>query len=330
MKERRGASIIDWTGALPLNRRFHAYLVAHTQALERCIQHIRQNWFSSLMTAAAVGITLSLPAGLEVVIQQVTKINASIQYTAPISLFLKMEINAFRGQQLTEHIKKMPQVLDARYIPPATALKELMDNMGIINNTYLNDDNPLPGVIVVEPRFNTQSSQTVLRQLLDELTQLPAVETAQFDFTWLHRLNALSRLVQRILWALAIFLGIGVILIVGNTIRMAIAQRQQEIEVTQMVGATNAFVRRPFLYTGLFYGIVGGGIAWALVTIALFFLDKPVKDLAELYQSHWDLLVTPQTGLKIIGFSTFLGWLGARIGVARHLRLNRPPKSDAK
>ena len=185
-------------------------------------------------------------------------------------------------------------------------------------------DNPLPYAITVRPapRFDTPEA---VATLADELKTLPEVDIVQVDTEWVQRLHAILEALGQVVWLAAILLGVGVLIIIGNTIRLDINGRREEIEVIKLVGGSNAFVRRPFLYTGVWYGLGGGALAWIIVTAAVAFLAGPVERVATLYGSGIRLqgLDTEAAGVLLAG-GTVLGWLGAWAAAQYHLRRIEP------
>jgi len=184
--------------------------------------------------------------------------------------------------------------------------------------------NPLPYVIILTPS-NQYSDVNASQKLLLELQQLPLVDKAQLDLEWVKRLQAIMTLVQQGIDALALLFGVAVLLIVGNTIRLAIHSHRDEIKVVKLVGATNGFIRRPFLYTGIWYGLGGALLAWFMVVAALAFLESPVEKLSMAYGSGFQLQSMAFDEVSYLLFSgMLLGWLGAWISVSRHIREIEP------
>jgi cell division transport system permease protein len=183
-------------------------------------------------------------------------------------------------------------------------------------------DNPLPPVIIVHPSFTDPKA---LEQLQEKLQKLPEVALVQLDLAWVQRLSALLHLGENIVWILMLFLSVAVVLIIGNTIRLAIFNRQDEIVVIKLVGGTNAFIRRPFLYTGIWYGLFGAALAIIMVSGALIVLNSSIQSLAQSYQSHFQVLgLGPERGLDLLLLGALLGWLGAAIFVHYHLKRIEP------
>jgi cell division transport system permease protein len=186
------------------------------------------------------------------------------------------------------------------------------------------EENPLPSLLLIKPATDDKDAATI-EQLVKQLSERREVEKAQYDQKWVQRLNAIISIIQRVVVMLAIFLGLAVLLIVGNTIRMSIYNRRAEIEVEKLFGATNAFIQRPFVYSGLWYGLGGGLFAWCLVMLALFFLQSPTDTLAQLYQSNFSLRgLAFDRAMTLLAAGILLGSVGSWLSVQRHLRAIEP------
>jgi cell division transport system permease protein len=278
---------------------------------------------ATLLTASVIGITLALPAALHVLAQNVSAISYSWEGTLQASLFLKDEVSAERGRELAQALQGKPGVLRASYISREQSLVEFRELSGFGDALDLLADNPLPAVIVVTPQRDLAQHQ--VGRLVDELSRLREVEVAKLDQKWLERLYAILAIVQRTVLIIAALLALAVIVTVGNTIRLDIENRRDEIIVMKLIGAPNAFIRRPFLYTGLWYGLFGGLIAWLLVDVALQALAGPARHLAGLYESSFQLAgLSWESGLLMLGAGVLLGALGSGWTVGRHLSRYEP------
>jgi len=182
----------------------------------------------------------------------------------------------------------------------------------------------LPAVLVVKPSQGFAKPE-VIHDLVQRLQALPEVESTQLDWAWLKRLHALVALADRAMSLVGAVLAVAVLFIVGNTIRLAIENRREEIVITKLVGATDAFIRRPFIYGGIWYGLAGGVIALLIVDGLLWGMSGPVSHLAALYKSNFQLgLIEGSEAVVILTAGAFLGWLGAWLAVGRHLRRIEP------
>lgn len=297
-----------------------AYVLRHLQVFFYSLGQLVRAPVASLMTIAVIGITLALPSGLYVVIHNVQRLSAGWDGSAKISLFLKRDTSDEVAQLLSQKIRRMPAVATVEYLSPASALAEFKRLSGFGEALDALDYNPLPPVLIVQPVAELDNPAR-LEELVDKLGQDGAVDLAQLDLEWVKRLHALLQIARRGVWILATLLGLAVVLIIGNTIRLAVLNRRDEIEIIKLVGGTDAFIRRPFLYTGLLQGISGGLAAWLLVSLSLGLLATPVRDLASLYASsfHTETLGVQGVGI-LVAAGAILGWFGSRIAVGRHLR----------
>jgi cell division transport system permease protein len=278
---------------------------------------------STFLTAAVIGITLALPASLHVLAQNVSAISYSWEGTLQASLFLKDSVSPERGRELVETLAGRAGIARASYISREQSLVEFRQLSGFGEALDLLTDNPLPAVIVVTPRRELDQHQ--VSRLLDDLAQLPEVEVAKLDQKWLERLYAILAIVQRAVLIIAALLALAVIVTVGNTIRLDIENRRDEIIVMKLIGAPDGFIRRPFLYTGLWYGLFGGLIAWLLVDLALQALAGPTRYLAGLYESSFQLSgLTWQSGFVLLLAGVLLGAAGSAWTVGRHLSRYEP------
>lgn len=295
----------------------------HARAIAATGLTLRRRPVGMLLTAFVVGITLALPAGLHTLLRNLDGLGSGLQGTLRTSLFLKDSVDAERGAALAESLARREGVADARYLPRDKALEEFRRYSGFGEALNLLKDNPLPAVIVVTP--DAHAPQPQVDALLKALAALPEVEQARLDRQWLERLYAIVDIVQRAVLMVAALLALAVLVVIGNTIRLDIESRREEIVVLKLIGAGNAFIRRPFLYTGLCYGLAGAVMACLLVQAGVLTLAEPAQRLAGLYDSAAQL-----RGLSLIAvvavFSTgvLLGWIGAFWTVSRHLRRIEP------
>lgn len=278
---------------------------------------------SSVLTALVIGITLALPAALHLLVLNLNALSFSWERTVQASLFLEDSMSEESGRALTQRIQQRPEVLKAEYISRQQALDEFRELSGFGQALDLLEDNPLPAVIALQPTKDASASQ--IDALITEMGNTKGVHSARIDQSWLERLNAILTIVQHIVQALALLLALAVVVTVGNTIRLDIQNRKSEIEVMKLLGATNAFVRRPFLYTGVWYGLCGGIVAWLLLQIVLWVLAGPVSYLAGLYQSNFSLTGLDLEAVTLLFMSgIFLGWFGSWWTVSRHLSAIEP------
>jgi len=302
--------------------RLKNYLLNHAYALVYSLGQITRTPLSSMMTVMVIGITLALPTVLYVALQNTQQLTAGLDNVAQMSLFLKKDTREENATDLAGQLRRNPDIATLEIITPDQALEEFRRSSGFADALRALDENPLPFVLVIKPV--TSHPGTVAR-LQATLQKLPEADFVQLDMQWVQRLYAALGIVQRGVMILAVLLGLGVLLIVGNTIRLGIHSNRDEITITKLMGATDAFVRRPFLYTGTWYGVLGGLLAWLLVSVAIALLAEPVQHLSTLYGSHFALGGLDVSGTLILLLTaTLLGLLGSWLAVGRYLRAVEP------
>jgi cell division transport system permease protein len=300
--------------------RIQAYGINHLHVFFASLGRIWRAPFASLMTASVIGIALALPAGFYTLLQNLQQLSGGWDGAARISLYLKDKVEPDRAEQLAGQLGSDSRIDKVRVIDKEAALAEFKTLSGFGDALDALDSNPLPTVIVVTPVVDTENPQAV-ETLLEELAGKPDVELAQLDLQWVKRLYTIMNLVQRGLIIIAGMLGLAVVLVIGNTIRLDIQNRRSEIQVNKLIGATNGFIRRPFLYTGFWYGLLGGLTACVLVVTAFSTLQGPARRLAGLYDSGFTLLnLGFGNGTLLVAIAITLGYLGSWLAVGRHLR----------
>lgn len=318
------------SGAPPLGaarnkhkHRLAATLRHHHESLRQSLAHLFSEPVHSTMTALVIGIALALPAGLYTIIVSLQQIGGDIEASTRITVFLHHEIDAKEIEATRNRWSSDPQVFKLEYIAADQALAEFKTQSGFGDILDLLDENPLPPVLLVTPDIKMDVEH--IPRLAGRLEADPTVDAAQLDMLWLERLNAILLTGRQVIFALTGVLALGVLLIIGNTIRLEVENRREEILVTKLVGGTNAFVRRPFLYSGLCYGFSGAVFSWLAVMFGNWWLNTSVERLAKLYQSQLTLL---NPGFLELGFllggGSLLGILGARLIVERHIAAIEP------
>ncbi len=303
--------------------RFSAYLIHHQLTAVESLIRLLQTPVQSLLTWLVVAIALALPATLYVGLRNVQSLGAGWEGAPRLSVYLHKRASDVAIKQIVEQLRSKREVSSVEYISPAQALREFETYSGFGSALQSLDDNPLPAVLLVQPV--TAAAPERLELLVKELRANAVVDDANLDMQWVRRLYRLLQLAQRLVAGFGLLLAIGVLLVVGNTIRLAIENRRDEIVIVKLVGGTDAFVRRPFLYTGWWYGIGGGVLASALLALGLVAISDPVARLANLYQSDFRLSgLGLGASLGLILGSGVLGWLGAWLAVGRHLGAIEP------
>ncbi len=277
---------------------------------------------ASLLTWAVIGIALALPLSLLLLLQNVQQIGTGLDDSGSISLFMESNLTQAELEQKVLELRMGNDIENVELITADEALQEFQAESGFGNVLEGLDENPLPAVIVITP---VRSFEVDLVEMRNGMEGFPGVEQAQLDLEWVRRLNAIVSVATRIAVLLALMLGLGVVLAIGNTVRLAIENRRAEIVVVKLVGGTDAYVSRPFLYTGLWYGVGGGLFAVLLIAIALFALQGPVSALMQTYDGDYRLQGLGVTNsFLVLAGAGLLGWLGAWVSVLRHLRAIEP------
>lgn len=300
------------------------WFARHAQTLVGSLGHIVQQPLGSVMTMAVIAIALALPAFLHVLLQNTRVATANWNQTFDISVYLDKRAAAPRAQSLANQLRKRGDVAAVRIITADEALARFRDTSGFGSALDALSDNPLPDTLVVTPA-PTASTPEGMETLRAAIAVTPDVQTVQVDTEWITRMQGIVDILRRVVWLTGVLLGLGVVLAVGNTIRLDILNRRAEIEVMKLVGATDAFARRPFLYSGLWYGTGGGLLALLMVGVAVRALARPVDHLASLYGSRFQLQgLAWRSSLVIWGASAVLGWLGSWLAATRHIRAIEP------
>jgi cell division transport system permease protein len=301
---------------------YSAWSRHHRLSAADSLHRVLDNLLSSIMTWLVIGIALALPVGLNVALDNVTTLSAGWDSPSQISLFLKDSLNSRQAEKIAREIESRDDVATTTLLTREDALAEFSALSGFADVLASLDENPLPNLILVTPSEEGAVDAGGLRQVLSDHD---SVAEAVLDMEWLQRLNSLMELSRRLVLAIGGLLVLGVVLILGNTIRLAIENRRDEILVVKLVGGSNPFVRRPFLYTGLWYGVGGGFFAALLVSLSLWYLQGPVEELAALYQSEFTLRGLGLMGaLNLLMLGGLLGLAGAWLAVTRHLSAIEP------
>ncbi|VFN02614.1 MAG: cell division transport system permease protein [Candidatus Kentron sp. G] len=317
-------SILD-TLFSPPKRVLHAWAIWHLQVIFASAGQLAQTPLTTLMTGSVIGIALALPAGLYVLLENAQQINQGWTDTAQISIFLKADKTDDDAKALARDLRRDPAFSRIQVITRVQALAEYQQLSGFQTLfEALDVDNPLPSVLVLylAPAY---SHPATIQRMVEELESRDEIEIVQFDLQWLKRLYTMIEIIQRGIVGLAVLLASGVLLIVGNTIRLGIQNRREEIEIAKLFGASNAFIRRPFLYTGLWYGLLGGVIAWFLISLLFGLLHAPLNRLAILYHTDFPSLSPGMNILLILLCAgSILGLIGSWVAVGRQLSAIEP------
>lgn len=281
----------------------------HQEAAFASWKRLYKHGFATILTILVIAISLALPATLFVGLSNLTHVNNGFQDSADISLYLKPDLAQADIDTLMANLRANPNVQTLRYISPAEGMQAFSQTMGLTDTLSTLPNNPLPAVIVLTPTSAADAPAKVTG-FVSQLSRLPEVDTASLDMQWVKRLYAIIDLLHRLVMALAVLLGFGVLIVIGNTIRLALQQHREEIAIMKLMGATNAFARRPFLYTGIWYGLLGGFLGWLLVSLFFMALSGAARTLATSFGSEFHL-----SGLGFGGLILLL-FLGVMLGLA--------------
>lgn len=300
--------------------RIKIWALDHLHALVFSLGQLYRHFVTSLLTICVIGITLALPTGFYIVLENAQIISSQWDDTFQITAFLDMGIDDARAKNFEQTLSERTDIVSTRYIDKETALNEYRASSGFAAAIDALDENPLPALILIKPDMSRFGSDQETQHLIETLEAYPEVEQAIYDQQWVKRLSAGIQIIQRTIWVLSGFLALAILLIIGNTIRMGIYNRRSEIEITKLFGATDAFIHRPFLYSGFWYGFLGALVAWLITYISVSLLKSPINQLAGLYASTYQLKGLGLDEFLFLVFSgILLGLLGSWIAVHRHL-----------
>jgi len=294
------------------------WLLHHRQAAEQALRRLAATPLNTLLGAIVVGIALALPAGGEMLLSNFQRLAQRIAATPQVSVFMTLDATRKDAGEIETRLRRHAQTREVRFVPKEETLKRLKSSEGLGEIIDSLPRNPFPEAFVVTP--NTESPES-LEQMRAEFSRYPKVEHVQLDSAWVKKLDALLRLTRLAVTFLAALLGVALIAVTFNTIRLQILTQEDEIEVSRLLGATDAFIRRPFYYFGALQGLAGGLVAWGAVLVATLLLRGPVSDLAALYGLEFSLHILPLADSSLLfGLAALLGWAGAWLSLARHLR----------
>ena len=301
-----------------------AYFARHAQVLIGSLGRLAQHPVASLMTMAVIGVALALPLCLQVFLENARELTGHWNESLDLSVYLQKGAGGARAEAIAKQLRLRPDVAVVRVVTAAQALAEFRQFSGFGGALDALKENPLPDALVVTPSV-AASTAAGTDALKSALAAVSDVESVQIDTDWVRRLQAILDLLRNLVLLTCALLCLGVVLVIGNTIRLDVENRRSEIEVMKLVGATDGFARRPFLYAGIWYGAGGGALALILVATATLTLGRPVARLATLYGNNFRLQgLSWRAGAAVLIAAASLGWLGAWLASMRHIRAIEP------
>jgi cell division transport system permease protein len=301
-----------------------SYGTRHLQALFGALGRLTRAPLATLLTLIVIGVALALPAGLALVVNNLRLATGDLSNAVDFSVHFKLGTPIERVEQIAKNARERTGITSVTVTTADQALEEFKQASGFGDALAALEDNPLPHHITVRPARDA-SGPAEVESLRRYFSAFPEVEIVQLDLDWVRRLHSLLDVLKRSLWVVMAVLGLGVLAVIGNTIRLEIQHRRAEIEVTKLVGGSNAFVRRPFLYTGLFYGLGGAALAALILVGGMAYLDQAVRELSAQYGGSFRMVGLDGRGAGILaGVGAALGWFGALISTGRHLRRIEP------
>ena len=308
-----------------LINRIQSHFYSHHLAFSSATSRISSLPFQSLSISLVVAIALSLPAGFYVAVTNLQKIVNVTDSSNTITVFLKTTATQPQIELLKEKVSLDEGIEVIKYISSQQGLDEFRAESGFGDVLKMLDENPLPPVFLIEPDKDIQNNSELIKKLVTRLKKEHLIENIQIDMMWLKRLQAILLVSERLSFMLGVILAFGVLLIISNAVALSLDSKSEEVIVIKLVGGTNAYVRRPFLYTGLCYGSFGGILSWIFIAIAVYWLSIPIEKLSALYQSSIELEGLGFFGLiSLISIGVSLGLLGAWLAVTRQLSAIEP------
>lgn len=306
----------------PFATRFSAWRHAHRDSCTASLRRLMARPWATMLTVLVIGIALALPLLFNVVLDNARQLSGGLREARELTVFLKPSIDASGASAFAAELGKRSDTAAVATRTPEQGLAEFRQLSGFAEALDVLQHNPLPNVLVVTPRSGESTDNADLLAGLEADTR---VDMVQYDAAWRHRLSAILGFGERAMLALIALLALATLFIVGNTVRMDIQGRAEEIAVSQLIGASDAFVRRPFLYSGMWYGLLGGALALLTVAAVEFALVAPAKALLASYQNRFELHAFGAIeAAAVLVASVALGWIGAWLVSTGHLRAGRP------
>ena len=300
----------------PLSR----WLLFHYRAVRAALLDIARSPVANFITIFVIGIAVALPLGLFVLIENLQYVDGLWDTSTPtISLYLKTEASQTQINEMISELQKNAMIKKVNYVSPEAGLKSFEKNTPLSDVSRFFEKNPIPATLVISPARKYQSPET-MTSLYDTLKQMPLVDVAQLDQEWMTRLFEVITIGKSVMNALSLLFGIAIVLIIGHTLHATLEHHVKEILILRLVGASERFIRRPLIYTGIFYGLLGGTIAWVAINLFVSHVQVPISRLAETYQSAFLIkAVSLEQGVILLGICAMLGFIGARLITAQFM-----------
>lgn len=306
---------------------FSRWMISHVRAIQFAAREFIRAPIANFFTICVIAIAIALPLGFFVLLENLQYADNMWEINSPsISLFLKTDITQSQVDALMQQLRNTSSIKNAKYVSPDEGLKSFEKNTPFGDAVKLFQKNPIPGVITIFPASANQNPEKI-NVLYQSLKQLPSVDVAQIDMDWITRLFDIIAIGKKITKALFILFAFGVVLIIGHSLRASLSAHTKEIQVMKLMGATNAYIKRPLIYRGALVGLLGGVLAWILITIFIAQLQRPVTLLAKTYNTFFQLQSVSLTLGGIILFASgLLGVISAWLIITQFL--NEPEQID--
>lgn len=311
----------------PIYPQITRWVLSHLRALQFALSELIRTPFANFITVSIIGVAIALPLGFYVLLKNLQVVDSTWNASAPtISLYLKTDTTPTQLDAFMQTLRNNPHIATVNYVSPQEGLTAFKKNTPFSDVIKLLQNNPIPGVITVLPDTEDQSPDAI-NALFLTLKQLPLVDIAQLDMNWVTRLYDLISIGKKITKGLSLLFGFGVILIIGNTLRASLSNHINEVQVMRLIGATDAYIRRPLLYRGILYGLLGGGVACVFIDVLLMQLQRPISQLAQTYHTPFQLqTISFSLGFEVLLVSILAGFISAWLITTQFL--NQPEQME--
>lgn len=299
-----------------------SFFAVHFKQAKASLSEFWQRPLGNILTLAVISMALAMPSALYLLGKNISVASTNVTSPAQVSVYVKDQTPEARIMVLKDELETSPDVADVEYISPQQGLEDLSQYSGFEQAISLLDDYALPGVLVITP---SKDDKAAIKRLAQRIAQEEGISDVRLDEDWLTRLDAIKNLVGGIVVTLSVLMLGAVFLIVGNTLRFNVLANKEEIQTMKLIGATNSYILRPYLYSGMWFGLLGAVTAWVLTAVITILLNSSVEQLALLYDSHFRLVgLSWDESLLLVMLGTFLGCLAAKVSAQRHLKEIEP------